>query len=296
MLSRIQVKRAIKGGAGLAAVAAMPFVRQSAATSGCIFAYHRVAQLSFVDPSLDDWNVGPGLFERHIQALIDCADIVPLADIMGRCQSPRSAARPCVALTFDDGYANFRTQVLPILERYQVPATVFVVTSLIGSLAPPPFDGWSVRHGGRVDADAWRPLNWDEIEACLESGLVTVGGHSHWHLKAPDCSSDCLAEEAGRSFAILRSRLGDVTDFAYPYGCSRLGQVPATYVDAVTAAGYRRAVTYDLGRVTPRSDRFRLPRIEANGVDGPAVIRAKARGSLAPYRLTDRLRRAQRSV
>ena len=296
MLSRMQVKRAIKSGAGLAAVAAMPFVRKSAATTGCILAYHRVAQLGFVDPSLDDWNVGPGLFERQVEALVDCAEIVPLADMMARCRAPRTDGRPCVALTFDDGYSNFRTRVLPVLERYGVPATIFVVTGMIGRLTPPPFDGWSIRNGERVDPEAWRPLNWDELEECRRSGLVTIGGHSHWHLKAPDCSPDCLAEEAGRSFDILRARLGDVTDYAYPYGCSRLGHVPPSYVAAVAAAGYRRAVTYDLGRVTAQSDGFRLPRIEANGVDGPAVLRAKALGSIAPYRLTDRLRRAQRSV
>ncbi|MEO7188168.1 MAG: polysaccharide deacetylase family protein [Sphingomicrobium sp.] len=291
----MQVKRVIKGGAGLAAVAAVPLVRQTAGV-GCILAYHRVADLSFVDPRLDDWNVAPAMFDRQIAAIKRCADIVPLTEILSRCQADPAPDRPAVALTFDDGYANFYTQVLPILKRHDVPATVFVVTSLIGSKDPAPFDAWSLKNRTRTNPDAWRPLTWGELERCLESGLVQVGGHSHRHLKAFSCLPDQLVEEAELCRAILGSRLGDAPAYAYPYGATRLGFVPAAYVRAVEAAGYRLAATYDLGRVTATTDPYRMPRVEAHGLDGPAVIRAKVLGSLAPYRLTDRLRRAERAA
>lgn len=296
MLSRMQFKRAIKGGAGLAAVAAGPFVRRTPATTGCILAYHRIANLGFVDPSDDDWNVPPALFERHLATLAECADIVPLADLAGRCQRASDEGRPPVALTFDDGYANFHSQVLPLLKRYQVPATVFVITSLIGSDGPPPFDAWSVKHCGRLDPEAWRPMNWAELKECAASGLVSVGGHSHQHLKALNLSPAELADEAQRSRNILLSELDDISCYAYPYGSSRLGYVPDSYVSAVAEAGYDYAVTYDLGRVTAETDPLRMPRIEAHGVDSEAIIRAKVLGTLAPYWLTDRLRQGRRSA
>ena len=293
MLSPIRVKRFLKGGAGLAAAAAVPFVRRSEPGAACILSYHRVADLDFVDPTLDDWNVAPAMFERQIVALKRCADIIPIGEVLDR---PSRPERPRVVLTFDDGYVNFHSQVLPILKRQQVPATVFVVTSLIGSPDPPPFDGWSLKYRACTSPDAWRTMNWDEIEECAASGLVTIGGHSHRHLKAHQCSPAELAEEAGLSRRILCSRLGEVDAYAYPYGSTRLGFVPDAYVRAVADAGYRMAVTLDLGRVSARSDPFRLPRVEAHQLDGPAVIRAKALGSLAPYHLTDRLRRIQRAA
>lgn len=296
MLSRMQLKRAVKGGAGLAAVAASPFVRRTNGTTGCILAYHRVADVGFVDPIDDDWNVPPALLERHLVALKDWAEIVPLTELLGRCQSSTGEGRPLVALTFDDGYANFHSQVLPLLKRYQVPATVFVVTSLIGSEGPPPFDAWSVKHCERLDPEAWRPMNWAELKECAASGLVSVGGHSHRHLKAMHLSPEELADEAHRSRQILLSELNDVRSYAYPYGSTRLGYVPDGYVNAVASAGYEIAATYDLGRVTARTDPLRMPRIEAHGVDSEAVIRAKVVGTLAPYQLTDRLRQAQRSA
>lgn len=296
MLSRMHLKRAIKGGAGLAAVAASALVRRTGGTTGCILAYHRVADLGFVDPSHDDWNVPPALFERQLVALKACAEIVPLTELLPRCRESPVDGRPLVALTFDDGYANFHSQVLPVLKRYQVPATVFVITGLIGSDGPPPFDAWSVKHSRQLDPEAWRPMNWAELKECAASGLVTIGGHSHEHRKATELSPGALGEEARRSRQILLSELDDIRCYAYPYGSSRLGYVPDNYVSAVAEAGYDVAVTYDLGRVTAETDPLRMPRVEAHGVDGEAIIRAKAFGSLAPYVLTDRLRQAQRSA
>ena len=294
MLSRIHLKRAIKRGAGLAAVAASSVARRNTGTTGCILAYHRVAELGFVDPRHDDWNVPPSVFERQLIALMDCAQIVPLTELLSRCQASPEEGRPLVALTFDDGYANFHSQVLPLLKRHQVPATIFIITSLIGSDGPPPFDAWSMKHGKRLDPETWRPMNWAELEECAASGLVSIGGHSHRHRKATGLSPEELAEEATRSRQILLAKFDDVRCYSYPYGSSRLGFVPDSYVSAVAAAGYEFAVTYDLGRVTADTDPLRMPRIEAHGVDGEAIIRAKVLGTLAPYWLTDRFRQANR--
>ena len=290
MLSRMHLKRAIKGGAGYAAVAASALLRRPAAASACIFAYHRVANVDFIDPDLDDWNVPPAQFERQLIALRDCADIVPLTDVPSRCRGQSATNRPVVALTFDDGYANFHSQVLPLLRRYQVPATLFVVTSLIGSKGPPPFDPWSKKHGRNLNPETWRPMNWAELKECAASGLVTIGGHSHEHLMATQLSRLELAQEARVSRQILMSEFGTVSCYSYPFGSSRLGYVPDDYVSAVTEAGYELAVTYDLGRVTAQTDPLRIPRIEAHAVDGEAIMRAKVLGTLAPYWLTDRLR------
>ena len=290
---RMYLKRAIKGCAGIAAVAANRWSKHPAPETGCILTYHRVTELGFIDPKLDDWNVDPVRFERQLLALLDCTEIVPLAELLGRCSTASEGDRPLASLTFDDGYANFRTRVLPVLRRYRVPATVFVVTSLIDSSEPPPFDPWSMKYFKRAASDAWEPMSWADIDQCVQSGVVSIGAHSHRHLKANECSDEIFAEEAGRSMEILRARVGDVAAYAYPYGSRRLGFVPPSYVRAVADAGYTLAVTTDLGRVTPTTDSYLLPRVEAHGVDSPAVIRAKALGSLGPYRLTDRMRRAE---
>jgi peptidoglycan/xylan/chitin deacetylase (PgdA/CDA1 family) len=298
MIGRITLKRAFKRTAGWAAVLARPFTGRSTSPAACILCYHRVAEIGFVDPHVDDWNVPPEVFERQIAALAAFAEFVPLLDLPCRLSAAAPSGRPLVCLTFDDGYAGVYSRALPVLRRYQAPATVFVVTSAIGRQGPMPFDRWSRRHRERAPAEACRAMDWDELAACLGSGLITLGGHSHEHLQGQNCTPAQLAEEAGRSRAVLLRRFGEAQAraYAYPYGSTRHGQVTPDYVRAVRTAGYQLAVTTDLGLASARSDPYLLPRVEAHAVDGPRVLRAKAAGALGPFRLTDRLRVGRRTV
>jgi peptidoglycan/xylan/chitin deacetylase (PgdA/CDA1 family) len=296
MIDRITLKRAFKRTAGWAAVLTRLFTGRSTRPAACIFHYHRVAEVGFVDPHVDDWNVPPEVFERQIAALAAFAEFVPLLDLARRLCAP--SGRPLVCLTFDDGYASVRSRALPVLKRYQVPATVFVVTGAIGRPGPMPFDRWSRRHRDRAPAEACRAMGWNELAECLGSGLITLGAHSHEHLQGQQCTPAQLSEEAGKSRAILLSQFGEAhaRAYAYPYGSTRLGHVTPDYVRAVRAAGYELAVTSDLALASRESDPYLLPRVEVTAVDGPRVLRAKAAGALAPFHLTDRLRVAKRSA
>lgn len=296
MINRIRIKRAVKQTVGWAAVLSAPFKLQNAPGTACILAYHRVAEVGFIDPQLDDWNVLPTTFAQQIAALSQYAEIVPLLELRARLAEPKVGGKPLVALTFDDGYASVLHQALPILQRYRAPATIFLVTKYIGSERPLPFDRWSHKNHQRVASGTWRALNWKEVETCLDSGLVTVGAHSHQHLDGRDCTPAQLREEASQSREILLQYCGEkhAQAYAYPYGSTRLGEVSVEYVQAVRQAGFRLAVTTDLGLVKPQHHPFLLPRVEAHALDSGAVMRAKAVGALAPFHLTDRLRQAAR--
>lgn len=296
MIGPITLKRTVKQTAGWAAVLSGLFTEPSS-RHACIFYYHRIADVSFTDSRIDDWNVTPLQFERQIASLVNFAEIVPLIDLPRRLQTSVSNAKPLVCLTFDDGYANFHSQVLPILKRYQTPATAFVVTGSVDSPQPMPFDRWAQKNYERVQADTWRSLTWQQLEDCVASGLVTVGAHSHRHLRGSQCTYDQIVEEAERSREILRMRLGKAhsVQYAYPYGNTKLGDVSAQYKSAVEAAGYELAVTTDLGLAHAHQNPFSLPRLEAHMLDSPGVLKAKATGALAPYRLTDHFRAAYRA-
>jgi peptidoglycan/xylan/chitin deacetylase (PgdA/CDA1 family) len=298
-MTRIGIKRALKHRAAQASVLLEPFVRPAPGPVVCILAYHRVTHINAADSILDDWNVPPDVFERHVQALAAAADCVALADVPARLSDPNTLTdRPLVCLTFDDGFASMFTHVLPVLNRHTIPATAFVVTGYIGDDCPMSFDRWGGRHAAHVSADAWRPMTWGEIGGCVDSGLVTIGAHSHRHLDGRTCTAVEMYDEAVRSRRVLESRLGapHASLYAYPYGSTRLGEVPGTYVEAVRAAGYSLAVSTDLGLATPADDLFRLPRVEATATDDAASLLAKVRGSLLPQRITDWLRRAKRSA
>lgn len=300
MISRMTAKRMLKRTAGVASTWLHPFVARSDQPSVCILAYHRVAEVGFVDPHLDNWNVTPAMFEKQIASLASFAEIIALSEIPSRLAVAPAAkpSKPLVSLTFDDGFANFFSEALPVLRRWGAPATLSVVTKYIGSKEPMPFDRWSRQNRDRVSSSVWRAATWDEIEQCVSSGLVTIGSHSHEHRIGSDCTAEELRAEAESSRDLLRNRLGHDRPlyYAYPYGSSRPALVPAEYVTAVKRAGYQLALSTDLGLADAQSDPFFLPRIEAFGLDSAAVLRAKADGVLGPYIVPEWFRSAKRGA
>ena len=87
--------------------------------------YHRVTNVD-VDP----WNlcVTPERFAEHLQYLANEMCPCPLADI----QNPNHHNNLLqVAITFDDGYLDNFINALPLLENYNIPATIFIVGEAI---------------------------------------------------------------------------------------------------------------------------------------------------------------------
>lgn len=110
--------------------------------ASAILMYHRVAAESY-----DPWDicVTPQNFAEQMDVLRARAEPVDLATIAADRRAPRSR-KARVALTFDDGYRDNILAALPILERYDVPATVFVVSGAVGST---------------------REFWWDALERCV---------------------------------------------------------------------------------------------------------------------------------
>ena len=92
--------------------------------------YHRVAPRSG-----DLWNIciEPDRFAEQIEALKRVREVVPLDEVLACRERGRRSARPLAAVTFDDGYRDSVDAALPILERLDCPATVYVVTGLVGT-------------------------------------------------------------------------------------------------------------------------------------------------------------------
>jgi peptidoglycan/xylan/chitin deacetylase (PgdA/CDA1 family) len=68
----------------------------------------------------------------QLKLLARVANVVELADGVARLQSGRPLPPRAVALTFDDGYRDNLTVALPMLEALGLPATFFLVPSLLG--------------------------------------------------------------------------------------------------------------------------------------------------------------------
>ena len=96
-----------------------------------ILTYHAVTPGA---APLDDWCFLPARQFAAQMAFLHRFrfNVVPLNEAVDAIAAGRLRRRT-VAITFDDGYTNNITTALPILERYGFPATVFLVSGLIGS-------------------------------------------------------------------------------------------------------------------------------------------------------------------
>jgi peptidoglycan/xylan/chitin deacetylase (PgdA/CDA1 family) len=93
-----------------------------------IVMYHRVLDPAVgLDLSQAGIVVTAPTFERQLGLLARWFRIVPLAD------AAASADPGLAAITFDDGWADNRTEALPVLGRLALPATLFVTTGFMGS-------------------------------------------------------------------------------------------------------------------------------------------------------------------
>lgn len=92
-----------------------------------VLIYHRV--LPAPDPMLPDVP-DAAMFTTQMSVISRYFRIAPLRQALDELQQGRLPA-PTVAVTFDDGYADNLEVALPVLRRFDVPATVFVAPGFL---------------------------------------------------------------------------------------------------------------------------------------------------------------------
>lgn len=100
-----------------------------------VLMYHRVlpkdspARLS-EQPGM---YVSPETLDLHLTELKRQFELVHLDDWLRRAKEGKSVPRLACALTFDDGWRDNHDFALPVLVKHQAPATIFLVSSYVGS-------------------------------------------------------------------------------------------------------------------------------------------------------------------
>jgi peptidoglycan/xylan/chitin deacetylase (PgdA/CDA1 family) len=101
--------------------------------AGVILMLHRVLASDDAAglPHRNELCVGPKAFEHLLGWLKKHFDCVSLMEILqpGKVRSDR----PKITLTFDDGWRDNAVNAFPLLQKYQVPASIFLSTDFIGS-------------------------------------------------------------------------------------------------------------------------------------------------------------------
>jgi peptidoglycan/xylan/chitin deacetylase (PgdA/CDA1 family) len=225
-----------------------------------ILAYHHVNRLEddMVTVSEDHFEDQMAFLRRRgftalfISEAVDC--------LVGKKALP---PKP-VVLTFDDGYRDNYQCAFPLLKRYEIKATIFIVTGWMGAHRHPAQDEKTWTHSqcrdlveqGRGDQIA---LSWEEARVMEESGLVQLESHGHSHDKERYRDEEGLRQDlrmSQDSFARYLNR--ESRHFCWPGGRYHTASLTIAH-----ELGFISTCTTERGINVPGCDPLHLKRVTA---------------------------------
>ncbi len=184
-----------------------------------IIMYHSVCDNKKV---LSDYRISPSLFEEDLKYLRSHGyESVFVSDLVAFVKEGKPLSDKPVILTFDDGYLNNLTEVLPLLEKYSMCATISVVgefcSAAVEEADPNPMYAY---------------LTWADIQTLSETGIIEIGNHTNaMHeigerkgcMKISGESDDGYEEALCSDLSALQEALAKnsnvtPTVFTYPFG------------------------------------------------------------------------------
>lgn len=186
-------------------------------------------------------------------------------------QALASPNEKTAVITFDDGYADNYSAALPVLQKFNAPATVFVITGDVGGK-----DVVWKEAGEDLPSDI---LDWKSL-AELQSQGWEIGSHAHEHIHLARYGEEEQEATIQRSIREIEKNLGTTpVSFAYPYG---------SYDDAtkrvLKRAGIKYAVTINPAHhsVNPKNeDSLELSRCSLGGKKFHHYVKSVSRTSRA---------------
>lgn len=185
------------------------FINKTFKKTVTILLYHRIDRINH-DPVM--LAVTPETFEEHIKYINKFYKPVSLSELVKRINN-KSLSGNEICITFDDGYKDNFTNALPILEKYNTPATIFITTGNLGKQAS--FE-WDMKYNSTERAYF---LSEEEIKFLANHRLIEIGAHTNSHKRLSDLSRNDQLYEIETSKKILENIINKkVLHFAYPFG------------------------------------------------------------------------------
>lgn len=199
-----------------------------------IIMYHYIEYADPLDKGRVNLSVAPSVFEAQLKAINKSGYKTIFARDIPSLISQRAGME--ISLTFDDGYEDFYYEAFPLLKKYQMKGTIYVIYNFIG------------RKGYLKE--------W-QIKELLSSGFVELGAHTLNHAYLKGLINELAWKEIYDSKLLLEKMFNvPVPSFAYPYGA-----FSKDTVDMVRKAGYTNAVSVIPGIMQSDTNELYLFRI-----------------------------------
>ena len=206
------------------------------------------------------FTVKPLNFDRQMAYLYKHRyNVISLADLIGRLRKREALPDRTVCLTFDDGFADNYFNVLPVLKKYNFPATIFLLTGYMGK---------------ELDNSQKFPIaimSEAQAKEMANSGLIEFGSHTDTHSRLEAISNEDFTKELETSrIKIERITGNEWRFFAYPRGFFR-----KDIIGILKSRNIEAALTVQEGLIGKDDDVFLLKRNFINRETGLAQFYAK---------------------
>ena len=202
-----------------------------------ILNFHRIDKApKSADKISRSYFVEPAKFEQTLKDLLAAGyEFYFVSEVINFLQTNAWPEHKFVAITFDDGNEDFYTNAWPLLQKYQVKSSIYIMSGVRG-------DNY---------------LSQEQIKELSETDLVEVGSHTVWHPYLTKITSQEIESELSKSKTDLEILIGkDVTILCYPFGL---------YNDEVKeiakSVGYVAGLTFDQDAWQNSGDLFSIRRI-----------------------------------
>jgi len=139
----------------------------------------------------------PEKFEKDILSIIgEGYTFVSIDRVIDYKNGVKGLPEKCVVLTFDDGYMSNYTYIYPILKKYNIPATIFIIGDMVG--APNHFD-------------------WETAKEMNDEGLVKIHSHGHSHIDMTKIDINEFREKTANNLKFMEDKLGKQEHIIYSY-------------------------------------------------------------------------------
>lgn len=170
-----------------------------------ILLYHDFANpLPDNDPDNFEYINTPESLEENIKVLLDNGyTFISFEELNESYKGKTKLPKKPILLTFDDGYYSNYKYAYPILKKYNVKSSIFIITDNIGKTV-----------------DGKKYLSWNNCKTMQDSGLIEIHSHSKRHVFYDRFPVRTLKDDVKESFEKIEKHLGkkDLKVFAYPYG------------------------------------------------------------------------------
>ena len=239
----------------------------------------RVAPVVLLYHSFDreGWRYGvaPENLRRQLAYLAAHYDVVPLADIVAFVRGEKAFARPTVALTVDDGYADTHEVLFPLAKKHRMSFTVFLTSnfSVMEKLGNLP----------RITPSQVREMH--------DSGLAAFGVHGKNHRNFPALRTDKeWREEVEENMEDIARLTGVRPRFAaYPAGRHTGAAAARLRALGIEAAWTTREDVTEAGM-----DPLRLPRVQVARATSMIEFKARLTRAVRWYETIVRLLRLRK--